>query len=129
MEDLLEKIISKRAFKPLDVPEWADCGTFTLRRLTVGDMALFRKYNPTQGVAAWILVLVGDSKGNRAFKETDLPRIAEIDLEVVTRIVDEGIEYNGLKGDSADTKKNSKTTENSNSSLCSPSSLAAPSQS
>lgn len=104
--DLLAQIIAKRNFKPIDIPEWAENGTFTLRRLTIGDMSIFRKHNPANGIAAWVLVLIGNSKGERAFQESDLPRLLELERDVVTRVVQEGIEYNGLNENSEDTKKN-----------------------
>ena len=103
---VLEQIISKRTFKPVEIKEWADVGTFTLRRLTVGDMALYRKHAAAHGMAAWLMVLLGDANGARVAQESDLAKLEEIDRELATRIVLEGIEYNGLNDSPDDAKKN-----------------------
>lgn len=118
---VLEKIISKRAFKPIEIKEWAELGSFTLRRLTVGDMALYRKHSAAHGMAAWLLVLLGDATGARVAQESELAKLEEIDRELATRIVLEGIEYNGLNDSADEAKKNSNQTGSSTSSSSSPS--------
>ena len=79
---VLEQIISKKAFRPIEIKEWADVGTFTLRRLTVGDMALYRKHAAAHGMAAWLLVLLGDASGARVAQESDLAKLEEIDRDI-----------------------------------------------